>query len=248
MEHKQMPEQKQMSEQIERITKYEDMFREAKRLIEEHNAGTADPLSELIGKLEAYYTSDVWKQDYADDEAGLLPKDLKRGVLSEDGIYNLLEEYKELSGGNRMKSCIVYASTHHGNTLKVIGAIARDCGVELIDATTVKEKDLSGYDVIGFASGIYATQFHQSVINFATANLPEKKKIFTVMTSASNKDFSKGFLKFIEDKQPEFLGAYTCKGYNTFGPFKLVGGTAKGHPDEADLKAAVEFYKNTVGE
>ena len=28
----------------------------------------------------------------AADEAGLLPKDLKRGVLSEDGIYNLLEE------------------------------------------------------------------------------------------------------------------------------------------------------------
>ena len=87
-----------MSEQIERITKYEDMFRETKRLIEEHNAGTADPLSELIGKLEAYYTSDVWKQDFADDEAGLLPKDLNRGVLSEDGIYNLLEEYKELTG------------------------------------------------------------------------------------------------------------------------------------------------------
>ena len=27
---------------------------------------------------------------FADDEAGLLPKDLKRGVLSEDGLWNLL--------------------------------------------------------------------------------------------------------------------------------------------------------------
>ncbi|MBK6087256.1 DUF4298 domain-containing protein, partial [Ruminococcus difficilis] len=35
--------------------------------------------------------------DFAADEAGLLPKGLKRGVLSEDGIYNLLEEYKEVS-------------------------------------------------------------------------------------------------------------------------------------------------------
>ena len=46
----------------------------------------------LLGKLSAYYSSDAWKRDYAADEAGLLPKDLKRGVLSEDGIYNLLEE------------------------------------------------------------------------------------------------------------------------------------------------------------
>ena len=41
--------------------------------------------------------SDEWKRDFADDEAGLLPKKLPRGVLSEDGIYNLLEEYREVS-------------------------------------------------------------------------------------------------------------------------------------------------------
>ena len=35
-------------------------------------------------------------EDLADDEAGRLPKGLKRGVLSEDGIYNLLERYREL--------------------------------------------------------------------------------------------------------------------------------------------------------
>ena len=49
-----------------------------------------------IAALASYYGSDEWKQDYAADEAGLLPKDLKRGVLSEDGIWNLLEDNKEL--------------------------------------------------------------------------------------------------------------------------------------------------------
>ncbi|HAP20133.1 MAG TPA: flavodoxin, partial [Lachnospiraceae bacterium] len=34
---------------------------------------------------------------------------------------------------------------------------------------------------------------------------------------------------------------FGCKGYDTFGPFKLVGGIAKGHPDGNDLKAAVSF-------
>jgi len=54
-----------------------------------------------IAALASYYGSDDWKQDFADDEAGLLPKNLKRGVLSEDGIWNLLEEHRELQ--ERMK-------------------------------------------------------------------------------------------------------------------------------------------------
>ena len=49
-----------------------------------------------INKLDEYYSSQDWKDDYALDEAGLLPKDLKRGVLSEDGIYDALERNKEL--------------------------------------------------------------------------------------------------------------------------------------------------------
>ena len=53
-----------------------------------------------------------------------------------------------------MKSVIIYASTHHGNTKKVVEAIASKCDVELIDATRVHEKNLSEYDLIGFASGI----------------------------------------------------------------------------------------------
>ena len=49
-----------------------------------------------IRKLEAYYTSADWKKDFALDEAGKLPADLKRGVLSEDGVYLMLERNREL--------------------------------------------------------------------------------------------------------------------------------------------------------
>jgi hypothetical protein len=49
-----------------------------------------------ISKLEEYYTGNLWKEDFALDEAGMLPEDLERGVLSEDGIYNLLERNREL--------------------------------------------------------------------------------------------------------------------------------------------------------
>ena len=49
-----------------------------------------------IKKLEAYYTSQQWKDDLAMDEEGVLPENLKRGVLSQDGIWNMLERNKEL--------------------------------------------------------------------------------------------------------------------------------------------------------
>ncbi len=142
-----------------------------------------------------------------------------------------------------MKAVIAYASTHHGNTKKVVEAIAKECDVELVDVTQVREKNLSDYDLIGFASGIYAAQFHQQVKNFAQVNLPQGKKIFYIMTSAMDKDFSKAMEPSISGKNAEVVGKFSCHGYNTFGPFKLVGGTSKGHPDETDLKNAVEFFK-----
>ena len=86
---------------VERINRMESAFDKAKELMEnkdpQHRYESEQQLRALITALDAYYTSHVWKRDFALDEEGLLPKDLKRGVLSEDGIYNLIEEYKESS-------------------------------------------------------------------------------------------------------------------------------------------------------
>ena len=54
-------------------------------------------VQEAIKMLSDYYGSEDWKKDFADDEVGLLPSDLKRGVLSEDGIWNLLSDSRELN-------------------------------------------------------------------------------------------------------------------------------------------------------
>ena len=47
-------------------------------------------ISKMIQELTEYMDSGLWLQDYERDERGELPKDLKCGVLSEDGLYNLL--------------------------------------------------------------------------------------------------------------------------------------------------------------
>ncbi|MBR2522543.1 MAG: GNAT family N-acetyltransferase [Coriobacteriales bacterium] len=91
--------QDEKSEQISRIMKYEDMMRLAQQLLEadELSEEEAEMLKALCSMLEAYYGSDEWKRDFEADEAGLIPKDINRGVLSEDGLYNLLEEFRSWS-------------------------------------------------------------------------------------------------------------------------------------------------------
>jgi len=45
-----------------------------------------------IDRLTDYLDSGAWREDFEADEAGLVPGELKRGVLSEDGLYDLLAD------------------------------------------------------------------------------------------------------------------------------------------------------------
>ena len=52
-----------------------------------------DFLKELLCQLLQYYESGQWMHDYELDEQGMLPPDLKRGVLSQDAVFNFLERF-----------------------------------------------------------------------------------------------------------------------------------------------------------
>ena len=85
--------------QLARIRKMELRLNRASAAVKRLEAALDkwDDAQEAIAALNEYYGSDLWKQDLADDEAGRLPADLKRGVLSEDGIWNLLTDCRELT-------------------------------------------------------------------------------------------------------------------------------------------------------
>ena len=85
-------------EQIERIRQMELRMKRVAKAVVKLSAALEnyESVQEDIAALEQYYGSEAWKQDFAADEAGLLPADLKRGVLSEDGIWNLLSDASEL--------------------------------------------------------------------------------------------------------------------------------------------------------
>ena len=82
---------------IERITRMEALFDKSEEVVKRLEAALEDfaELQPDIAELEAYYNSD-WRADFEADEPGELPKDLKRGVLSEDGLWDLLEDYRWL--------------------------------------------------------------------------------------------------------------------------------------------------------
>lgn len=144
-----------------------------------------------------------------------------------------------------MKTAICYYSRHHGNTRKVLEAIALEGDVKLIDVTTRQAVRLDGYDCVGFASGIYAFSFHPAVEDFARQYLPHGTPVFFVSTYGGLRGSGpKGVAKVAREKGCPVLGEFHCKGYDTFGPFRLVGGIAKGHPDGRDLENARHFFHN----
>ena len=68
-----------------------ETIRRIRQMEEIYDAVRADPGHPSLGELVRYYESGQWLRDYELDEQGLLPPDLKRGVLSQDGVYDLLE-------------------------------------------------------------------------------------------------------------------------------------------------------------
>ena len=83
-----------MTEQIKRIQYMEQLLDESKKILQEYSQALEAyrNIQTSIQELSNYYTGTEWREDYEADCAGKLPEDLKRGVLSEDALYNLLEE------------------------------------------------------------------------------------------------------------------------------------------------------------
>jgi len=141
-----------------------------------------------------------------------------------------------------MKIAIVYYSKHHGNTKKLLDAIAVLDDVTLIDVTSDPAVELTGYDLIGFASGIYNSNFHASVLKFAEKNLPYGRKVFFLYTCGmKRKNYTDDIKRITVSKGAQVLGVYDCPGFDTFGPLKLIGGIAKGRPNNIDIAGAVQF-------
>lgn len=91
-----------------------------------------------------------------------------------------------------MRTAVCYYSRHHGNTRKVLEAMAREGEIDPIDATVCQTVRLEDYDCVGFASGVYFGKFHTSVLHAARQYLPHGKPVFFVCTYGGGWDRAPG--------------------------------------------------------
>ena len=99
-------ERSPQTEQIARIQQMERCLDRASQAVMRLSAALDEyaDAQDALHQLSDYYGSDAWKHDFADDSAGLLPHDQKRGVLSEDAVWNLLENVRDLK--ERMREMV----------------------------------------------------------------------------------------------------------------------------------------------
>ena len=152
-----------------------------------------------------------------------------------------------------MRTLVIYVSIHHSNTKKIAKAIADILRAKIAKPREVGVNALSEYDLIGFGSGIYYHKHHESLLNLVD-KLPmlNHKKAFIFSTSGVSKkwhfsDFHKPLKERLLEKGFDIIGEFDCRGWDTYGPFKLVGGISKGRPNEKDLKEAKNFASKLKG-
>jgi flavodoxin len=147
-----------------------------------------------------------------------------------------------------VKTLIICKSYHHMNTEKVAKEMAEVLGAKLATVEDVKPTDLADYDLIGFGSGIYAGKHHKALLEFAKSLPQQKKAVFIFSTCGSPTGRNQhGVLRDILGQRGFTVkGEFFCPGFDTFGPFKLIGGIKKGHPDVKDLEDSRAFAKSLM--
>lgn len=142
-----------------------------------------------------------------------------------------------------MKRLIIYESVHHKNTEKIAKAMAEVLKAELKKSQNVNISSLKDYDLIGFGSGIYYGKFHKNILELISKIKTENhQKVFVFSTSGLGKgQYNDSVKKELTEKGFEVIGSFVSKGFDTYGPLKVVGGIAKGRPNEKDISSAREF-------
>ena len=107
--------------------------------------------------------------------------------------------------------------------------------------------DLADYDLIGFGSGIYWGR-HDKKLLALVSGLPQvnDKTAFIFSTSGlrAGRIFNRQLRRGLLERGFHLIGDFSCRGFDTAWPLRLIGGVNKGRPNEKDLKEAAEFARN----
>lgn len=155
-----------------------------------------------------------------------------------------------------MKTLLVCVSVEHGNTRKVMGAMAEVLGASIIEPEGITNiQDLHDYDLIGFVAGIYYGFHHKRLRKFINQIPPgQSQKAFLVTTNGITNNFYIKLLSInintlksiLARKGIEIIDDFSCGGISDWAFFKLVGGINKGRPNANDLADAQKFAQDLL--
>ncbi len=141
-----------------------------------------------------------------------------------------------------MKCAVVCVSVHHHNTEKIAAAISEVLGADLLQISDVNSGLLEQYDMIGFGSGIYFGKHHKKLFELIAGIDLNGKNVFVFSTSGTGSiKYNKKLIDALISRGADVKGSFSCKGYDTYGVLKWIGGMAKGRPNSRDIEDAKDF-------
>ena len=145
-----------------------------------------------------------------------------------------------------MKALIVCVSVSHGNTRKVADAMGEVLDARVVEPEQVDAATIAASDLIGIGSGIQGMAFHPRVRAFVDS-LPQvaDKRAFVYSTSGSREPrvwpYARRLARRLQAKGFDVAPTFSCRGWDTWLPLRVVGGLNKGRPNESDLSRARQF-------
>lgn len=144
------------------------------------------------------------------------------------------------------KKAIIYTSYHHNNTVNLIKDAVNELEYDWYNL--LRDKDVSinfdQYDTIIFGSGIYYSRVHKVMVNFLLNNKEklEGKNIAAVITAGKTPSgYAKRVKNHFKNLKLDNVLVFSCLGFDTYGPLKLIGGVNKNRPHSEDVIKLKKF-------
>ena len=142
---------------------------------------------------------------------------------------------------------IVCVSEHHGNTRLLADVLAETLDAEVVEPEAVDVTELPSYDLLAFGSGIYFGSVDDRLLDLVD-RMPHGagRAVLTFSTSGMFLIPWMGtsvLRRRLRDKGYRVLDDFNCRGYDTAGPLRFIGGINQGRPNANDLDRARRFAR-----
>jgi hypothetical protein len=104
--------------------------------------------------------------------------------------------------------------------------------------------------LLGIGSGIFFGHHHKTLLSFAARlSAGRGRQAFIFSTSGTGdrlarfagRDYHRQLRALLRERGFLLAGEFSCRGYDTYGPWRVFGGVSRGHPNEQDLREAQAF-------